>query len=136
MLQCTELLTAVYKLWKWKPPSPKAAIKPRSTDPSFSVYNLFWLSLFRLPPEHVQMNELKPTDISLRLSASFTPASRSHSKDKSQGAKSYWNLSLPPLPQFLPSITYQGKNNQDMFLVQRDKLKTNQEAESDNAGVC
>lgn len=27
-VQCTELLTAVWKLWKWKPSSPKAAIKP------------------------------------------------------------------------------------------------------------
>lgn len=46
MLECTELLTAVYKLWKWKPPSPEAAIKPWSIDPSFRVYDLFQLSLF------------------------------------------------------------------------------------------
>jgi len=46
MLQCTELPTAAYKLWKQKPPSPKAAIKPWSTDPSSNVYDLFQLSLF------------------------------------------------------------------------------------------
>lgn len=45
MLQCTEFLTATHKPWQ-RAPSPKAAIKPRSIDPSFRVYGQFQPPLF------------------------------------------------------------------------------------------
>lgn len=101
MLQCTEFLTATHKPWQ-RAPSPKAAIKPRSIDPSFRVYGQFQPPLFQLPPEHVQMRELKPTDISVRRTMSFTPDSRKSLKGQELRATDTSPLLLFPISFSVP----------------------------------